>query len=401
VSFSPSRRIAAVPPSPTVAIKAQATALAEAGRDIINLSTGEPDGLPPLAAVEAAKASLVTGEHKYTPVAGLPALREAVASFYRDRWSVPCTPANTIITHGGKQALMNVALSAFDPGDRVIVLAPAWVTYIPQLMIAGVEPIVVPCSAEDGFQPDPDRIRDAIDERTRGIIINSPNNPTGAVIPMERLRAIAALAEAHDLLIIADEIYDELYYTKQAPQCIAGLGADVAARTVIINAISKTFAMTGWRVGWMVAPEGIIAAAAVVQGHATSGVSAVAQRAALGALSVDRSFLAPIRRGLERRRDVLADALDDIDGVTVAVRPGGAFYLFPRVDSLFGRATPDGKVLTSAADVASWFLHEAGVAAVPGEGFGEPRCIRLAYPMRSELLREAGQRLKAAAAKLK
>jgi len=400
VTAGPSKRISAVPPSPTFAIKAQARALADAGRDIINLSTGEPDGLPPAAAVEAAKASLEVGEHKYTPVAGLPALREAVASFYRTRWSVPCVPGNVLVTHGGKQALMNVALSAFDPGDRVIVLTPAWVTYVPQLLIAGVDPVVVPCAAEDGFLPDPDRIRAAVDDRTRGIIVNSPNNPTGAVIPPDRLRAIAQLAVERDLLIIADEIYDELYYTDEPPQCIAGLGPEIAARTVIINAVSKTFAMTGWRVGWMVAPEALVKAASVVQGHATSGVASVSQRAAIGALSVDRSFLGPIRRGLGRRRDILADALDALDGVSVAVRPGGAFYLFPRVDGLFGRRTPAGDVLTTGADVASWFLHEAGVAAVPGEGFGEPRCVRLAYPVRSEILREAGRRLAAAVAKL-
>jgi aspartate aminotransferase len=397
--IKPSRRIAAVPPSPTFAIKAQASALAAAGRDIINLSTGEPDGLPPSAAVDAAKASLDIGEHRYTPVAGLPELREAVAGFYTTRWNVDCAVENTLITHGGKQALFNVALAAFDPGDRVIILSPAWVTYVPQLLIAGVEPVVVPCLAEDGFQPDPERIRAAVDGRTRGIIINSPSNPTGAVITPDRLRAIADLAIEKDLLIVADEIYDELYYTSEPPPCLWTLGPEVAARTVVINAVSKTFAMTGWRVGWMLAPPALIKAAAVVQGHATSGVTAVAQRAALGALGVDRSFLQPIRRGLARRRDILADALDSIDGIEVGARPGGAFYLFPRVDGLFGRRTPDGEI-TTGADVAGWFLQEAGVAAVPGEGFGEPRCVRLAYPVRSDLLRDAGRRLSAAVAKL-
>jgi aspartate aminotransferase len=395
-----SDRIAALQPSATLAIKARAAQLRAEGRDIIDLSAGEPDGQPPVEALEAARQAIRDGKHRYTPVPGTGALREAVAASYRERHGLDVTAANVMITMGGKQALYNLAQSLFNPGDEVILFSPYWVSYPPQLQLAKAIPVVIRTRPEDGFQPDLDEVAAAITARTRAILVNSPSNPTGCVIEVERLRGIAELARQHDLVVISDEIYDAITYDGATSCCMAGLSDDAATRTIIVNAISKTYAMTGWRVGWIVAPVEVVKACSKIQGHSTSGVCEVNQCAAVAAIGAPSAFLEPVLLALDRRRKVLAHALDAVAGIEVGPIPQGAFYLFPRVDGLFGRKTPSGGSLSCALEVAGYLLDEAQVAVVPGEAFGEDRCVRISYATTFEHIEDGARRIAAAVARL-
>ena len=394
-----SDRIEGVSPSATFAIKAKAAALKAAGRSIVDLSAGEPDGSPPQQAVDAALESIAMGEHRYAPVAGLPALREAIARSY-DRFGLHYEAANVMVTVGGKQALFNLAHVLFGPGDEVIVFSPYWVSYLPQFQLAEATVVLVETRPEDGFQPDVAAVAAAITDRTRAILVNSPSNPSGCVIEHERLVALDALAEAHGLTVISDEIYSDLTYDGVVGECFAALTESAPQHTILVDAVSKTFAMTGWRVGWMVGPEHVIKACAKLQGHSTSGVCLINQRAALGALTSPQDFLAPVRAALVARRDLLANGLDLISGLDVGPVAKGAFYLFPRVDGLFGRTCPDGSVLRSAMDVADYFLEEGGVGVVPGEAFGEPRCVRVSYALSRDQVVLGVERITAAVARL-
>ncbi len=365
-----SQRVQAIEPSATFAIKAAATALAKAGRDIIDLSAGEPDGDPPDGVVEAAVASLEARQHKYAPVSGLPALRAAIAAGYRARYGLDYGPDNVLVTFGGKQALHTLALALWDPGDEVLLFSPYWVSYVPQLELAEAKVVVIPTDPEDGFQP-------------------------------ARLEALMALAKEHDLVVISDEIYGAITYDGAVATCVPTLSQDAFERTILVDAVSKTFAMTGWRVGWMVGPADLIEAAGTLQGHSTSGVCRVNQAAALAAVTADRSFFEPVRAALLARRDLAVAALADVPGIEVGPVPQGAFYLFPRVDGLFGRTSPGGRTLDSALSVADFLIREGGVAVVPGEAFGEPRCVRISYALSREQLQGGLQRIAEAVATLR
>jgi aspartate aminotransferase len=394
-----SERIQSIAASATFAIKAKASALKAEGRSVIDLSSGEPDGQPPTEAVAAGLAAIESGEHRYAPVAGLPALREAIARSY-DRFGLRYEAANVLVTMGGKQALYNLANCLFDPGDEVIVFSPYWVSYLPQFQLVGAKVVVVQTHPEDGFQPRLDEVRAAVTERTRAILVNSPSNPTGCVIERERLLALNQLAEERGLFVISDEIYAQLTYDGVKAECFSTLSETARERTILVDAVSKTFAMTGWRVGWLVAPEAIVKACAKLQGHSTSGVCAINQRAALGALAAPETFLDPIRAALVLRRNILATGLDTIEGVEVGPIAQGAFYLFPRVDGLFGRKRPDGTPIRSAMDLAEYLLDSVGVGVVPGEAFGEPRCVRVSYALGRDLVDEGVKRIREAVAQL-
>ena len=395
-----SQRVQAIEASTTFAIKAAAAALRAEGQDVVDLSAGEPDGSPPEGVVEAAIAALHAAEHKYAPVSGMPALREAIAATYRERHGLDYGPQNVLVTHGAKQALDSLLTSLWDPGDEVIVFAPYWVSYLPQLQLAQLEAVVVVTTPESGFQPDLGALAAAIGPRTRGIILNSPSNPAGTVLERSTLEAILGLAAAHDLTVISDEIYAAITYEGAEATCVPSLSPDAFARTLIVDAVSKTYAMTGWRVGWAVGPADAIAAASKLQGHSTSGVCRINQAGALAAVTSDRSFFEPVRAELVVRRDEAVAALEAVPGLELGPTPRGAFYLFPRVDGLFGRTSPGGRILDSGLAVAEFLIHEGGVAVVPGEAFGEPRCIRLSYAVPDELLRAGLGRIAAAVATL-
>jgi aspartate aminotransferase len=387
-----SERILSVQPSATLAVKARARQLRAEGRVVVDLSVGEPGGDPPQAALDAGIAAIESGRNRYEPVPGLPELRQAVAEGYQAQ-GLDYGPANVMVNVGAKHSLYNLAMVLFQPGDEVVLLAPSWVSYAPQLQLAGAKIVVVTTRPELGFQPDIEDVRAAITPATRGILINSPSNPCGCVIDRERLTAIDDLAREHDLVVISDEIYDRFVYDGQEHTCFATLSADAPSRTILVNGVSKSFAMTGWRVGWIVAPEEVVKACSKLQGHCTSGLSAINQLAALGALSAPPSYQADVLAGLERRRLVVTELLGPLDGVDLGPLPGGAFYVFPRVDALFGKQTPDGKILETSIDVADFLLVEGGVATVPGLAFGEPRCIRICYAVDSATLRDGLERI--------
>jgi len=389
-----STRITEVPSSPTFAIKAKAAALSAAGRDIVDLSAGEPDFLPPQRAMEAAQAAIAQGANRYAPVAGVPALREAVAARYRDNHGLEVTADQVLVTHGGKQGLYNLAQCLLDPGDEAIVLTPGWVSYGPQIQLAGGVMVPVAGRPEVGFQPDPDAIAAAITDRTRFIIVNSPSNPTGCVITEDRLRAIDAIAERHGLVVVSDELYRAITFGGVEALCHGTLGDTGLSRTVLVDAVSKTWAMTGWRVGFLIGPEDLIKACNRLQSHCTSGVCRVNEAAALEAITGPQDFLGPVLKGLEERRDILVEGLAGVDGITLDVVPDGAFYAFPRVDELFGRRGPDGLTLQDSDDVAAALLEIGGVATVPGAGFGEPRCVRMSYATSKDQLEAAITRLR-------
>lgn len=371
-------RTGAFPPSETLAVKARAAALAAAGRPVFDLSAGEPDGDPPPQAAQAAHASIDAGEHRYGPVPGLMALRSAIAERYQQRYDLDVAAGNVLVAHGGKQVLYELFQVLCDPGDEVVVIAPYWVSYLPQITLAGGVARVVAARPERGFVPDPADVAAVIGPRTRVLVLNSPNNPTGAVWDRATLRALMDLARAHDLWVISDELYDAIVYDGAEATCVASFDADAAARTITVHAVSKSQAMTGWRVGWMIGPPAVVGAMSTLQGHITSGVSLVSQRAALGAVLAPDEVMAPMRARFAVRRLRVLAGLAALPGVEVGPPPMGAFYVFPRVDGLFGR-TVGGRVLGSASDVAAWFIDEAGVAVVPGEAFGEPRCVRISF----------------------
>ena len=388
-----SNRITAVPNSPTFAIKAKAAALVAQGRDILDLSAGEPDFLPPPRALEAAREAIARGANRYAPVAGVPELREAVAERYRTRHGLDVTADQVLVTHGGKQGLYTLCQCLLDDGDEAIVLTPGWVSYGPQIQLAGGRMVPVPGRPEDGFQPDPERVASAITDRTRFIILNSPSNPTGAVISEERLRAIDAIAAARGIVVVSDELYRAITFGGVEALCHGSLVDRTLSRTVLVDAVSKTWAMTGWRVGFLIGPRDLIGACNRLQSHCTSGVCRVNQAAALEALIGPQDFLGPVLKDLEARRDRLVAGLGEIDGIALDVVPDGAFYAFPRVDELFGRRTPDGTALRDADDVAAALLDLAGVAVVPGAGFSEPRCVRMSYATSMETVTAAIARL--------
>ena len=394
-----SDRIQGIKPSATLAVKARARQLRAEGRTIVDLSVGEPGGDPPHEALDAGVAAIREGRNRYEPVPGIPELREAVSAGYRAQ-GLDYGPENVMVSVGAKHSLFNLAMVLFQPGDEVILLAPSWVSYAPQLQLAGAKIVTVETSPSDGFQPDIERIQGAVTPKTRGILVNSPSNPCGCVIERERLAAIDDLARRNDLVVISDEIYGRFVYDGNEHTCFAALSEDAPSRTIVVGGVSKSFAMTGWRVGWIVAPEAVIKACSKLQGHCTSGLSAVNQLAAVGALAAPPDYLEQVLVELESRRGVVRALLGPVDGIELGPMPGGAFYVFPRVDALFGKVTPDGRVLRTSLDVADFLLVQAGVATVPGEAFGEPRCIRVCYAVDEEALRDGLDRIVGAVSRL-
>lgn len=396
-----SERIRALGRSPTFAVSAKATALRAAGRDILDLSTGEPDFHPPAGALQAGRAAIASGANHYAPVAGVQSLREAVADRYNRQHGLDISADQVLVTHGGKQALWNLTQCLIDPGDEVIVLIPSWVSYAPQVALAGGVVVPVVTDARTGFQPDPDAVAAAITSRTRFIVLNSPNNPTGCVIDEARLRAIDEIAERSGVLVVSDELYRAITFGDARAVCHGALRDPTLSRTVVVDAVSKTWAMTGWRVGFLLGPEDLVAASTRLQGHTTSGVCRVNSAAAQSAITGPQEFLEPVLEDLRDRRDRMVVGLAAIEGITLDVIPDGAFYVFPRVDALFGRRGPNGSVIRDGAGVSDALLDLVGVATVPGGAFGEPRCIRLSYATSTQNVNDAVARLAEAVPRLR
>jgi aspartate aminotransferase len=379
-----SDRIAAIAESATLAVDAKAKALKAAGRPVIGFGAGEPDFPTPAYIVEAAAAAAYDPKnHRYTPVAGLPELRAAVAvKTLRDsRYEVDAS--QVLITNGGKQAVYNTFAALLDPGDEVILIAPYWTTYPEAIKLAGGVPVEVVVDETSGYLASVEQFEAARTARTKVVLFVSPSNPTGAVFPPEQVRAIGEWAASHDLWVVTDEIYEHLVYGDAVNESIALHAGD---KVVVLNGVAKTYAMTGWRVGWMIGPSDVIKAATNLQSHATSNVSNVAQVAALTAVSGDLTAVAEMRTAFDRRRHTIVSMLSQIPGI-VCPEPQGAFYVYPSVRGLLGTSLR-GRVAQTSAELAALILEDAEVAIVPGEAFGTPGYARLSYALGDDDLAE-------------
>jgi aspartate/methionine/tyrosine aminotransferase len=375
-----SDRIAAIAESATLAVDAKAKALKAAGRPVIGFGAGEPDFATPDYIVAAAvKAASNPKYHHYTPVPGLPELREAIAAKTLRDTAYETKAANVLVTNGGKQAVYNTFAALLDPGDEVLLIAPYWTTYPESIKLAGGVPVQVTTDETSGYLATVEQLEAARTDRTKVLLFVSPSNPTGAVYPRDDVVAIGRWAASHGIWVVTDEIYEHLVYGDAEMTSIATAVPELGDRVVILNGVAKTYAMTGWRVGWMIGPTDVIKAASNLQSHATSNVSNVAQVAALAAVSGDLSAVAAMREAFDRRRQTIVGLLSDIPGV-VCPEPLGAFYVYPSVKGLLGQPLR-GRTATTSAELAGIILEEAEVAIVPGEAFGTPGYARLSYAL--------------------
>lgn len=390
-----STRIHNVAPSATLEVDLKAKALKASGIDIIGFGAGEPDFPTPdyivRTAVEAAQDSK---NHRYTATAGLPELREAIAHKTARDSGYEVDPQQIVVTNGGKHAVYASFQLILNEGDEVIVPTPCWVSYPETIKLAGGVPVEVFADAEHTFEPSIEQIEAATTERTKAIIINSPNNPTGAVWSADTLRAIAKWAIEHDVWVISDEIYEHMTYDDAETARIGSLVPEMRDRLIVLNGVAKTYAMTGWRVGWLLAPAEVAKAATKLQGHMTSNVSNVPQRAAVAAIAGDLSAVAAMREAFDRRRHAIVSALNELPGVSCEM-PKGAFYAFADFTGLLGKPLgKNGTVCENTVQLAALILDEVHVAAVPGEGFSAPGYIRFSYALADDDLAEGMRRLK-------
>ena len=387
-----SARIARIAPSATLAVDAKAKALKAAGRPVIGFGAGEPDFPTPEPIVEAAvRAAKDPANHRYTPAAGLPALKEAIAAKTLRDSGYEVSPADVLVTNGGKQAVYQAFATVLDPGDEVLMPTPYWTTYPEAIALAGGVPVEVLAGPETGYTVSVEQLEAARTPRTKVLLFNSPSNPTGGVYSPEQTAEIGRWALEHGIWVITDEIYEHLVYDDATFTPIVRAVPELAETTIVLNGVAKTYAMTGWRVGWMIGPSDVIKAATNLQSHLTSNVANVSQHAAVAALTGDLSAVEAMRTAFDRRRRTMVSMLDQIDGVQTPT-PLGAFYAYPSVAGVLGR-TIRGVTPTTSADLAALILDEVEVAVVPGEAFGPSGYLRLSYALGDDDLVEGVGRI--------
>ncbi|MGW7293987.1 pyridoxal phosphate-dependent aminotransferase [Streptomyces xiamenensis] len=387
-----SARVGAISESATLAVDAKAKALKAAGRPVIGFGAGEPDFPTPGYIVDAAVAACREPRfHRYTPAGGLPELKEAIAAKTLRDSGYEVKPSQVLVTNGGKQAIYEAFAALLDPGDEVIVPAPYWTTYPESIRLAGGVPVEVVADETTGYRVSVEQLEAARTERTKVLLFVSPSNPTGAVYPREQVEAIGRWAVEHGLWVLTDEIYEHLVYGDAEFSSLPVVVPELADRTVIVNGVAKTYAMTGWRVGWLIGPQDVVKAATNLQSHATSNVSNVAQAAALAAVSGELDAVAEMGEAFDRRRRTIVRMLNEIDGI-VCPEPEGAFYVYPSVKGLLGKELRGRRPATSV-ELAELILEEAEVAVVPGEAFGTPGYLRLSYALGDDDLVEGVSRL--------
>jgi len=375
-----SRRVGGIAESATLAVDAKAKAKKAAGEDVVGFGAGEPDFPTPAAIVAAAAAACSDPRnHRYTPAGGLPELKQAVADKTLRDSSYAVSPAQVLITNGGKQAVYEAFATLLDPGDEVLLPAPYWTTYPEAIRLAGGVPVEILTMPEQGYQVTAEQLEAARTERTKVLLWCSPSNPTGAVASPEQVRAVGQWALEHGIWVVADEIYEHLVYEGAEHVSMPVAVPELADTCLVVNGVAKTYAMTGWRVGWLLGPVDAVKAATNLQSHATSNVNNVAQVAAVQALTGDLSAVAEMRTAFDRRRRRMVALLNEIPGV-VCPEPQGAFYCYPSVGGVLGRRIR-GRTATTSAELAELVLDEVGVAVVPGEAFGAPGAFRLSYAL--------------------
>jgi aspartate aminotransferase len=385
-------RVAAIAESATLAVDAKAKALQAAGEPVIGFGAGEPDFPTPAHIVEAAAAACRDPKnHKYTPAAGLPELREAIAAKTMRDSGYEVGATQVIVTNGGKHAVYAAVTTIIDQGDELLLPAPYWTTYPEPIRLAGGVPVVVRTDETAGFRVTVDQLEAACTPRTKALLFVSPSNPTGAVYPPDEVAAIGRWAAERGIFVITDEIYEHLTFGDHRFSSIATLVPELEDRVIVLNGVAKTYAMTGWRVGWMIGPPDVVKAATNLQSHSTSNVSNVAQRAALAAVSGDLAAVAEMRDAFERRGHLMYKLLSGIDGVTV-LEPQGAFYGFPNLSAFLGRPLR-GRTPQTTTELSEILLEEAKVAIVPGEAFDAPGYARLSFALGDDDLGEGCRRI--------
>ncbi|MEC5183221.1 aspartate aminotransferase [Cryobacterium sp. MP_3.1] len=387
-----STRIGSIAESATLKVDGKAKALQAAGRPVISFAAGEPDFPTPPHIVEAALAAVSDPRnHRYTPAAGLPDLREAIAAKTLRDSGLAVPPSRVLVTNGGKQAVYQAFATLLDPGDEVLLPTPYWTTYPEAIRLAGGVPVDVFAGSDQGYLVTVEQLEAARTDKTKVLLFVSPSNPTGAVYSEEQTRAIGEWAQEHGLWVISDEIYQNLTYDGVKAVSIVEVVPELADRTILVNGVAKTYAMTGWRLGWMVGPQDAITAAANLQSHLSSNVSNISQRAGIAALNGPQDDAEAMRVAFDRRRKLIVAELNKIPGIRTPT-PQGAFYVYPDVTGLLGRSW-GGVTPTSSLELADLILDQAEVAAVPGEAFGPSCFLRLSYALGDDALLEGVQRL--------
>ncbi|WGX95767.1 pyridoxal phosphate-dependent aminotransferase [Nocardioides sp. L-11A] len=387
-----SARVRAIAESATLKVDARAKALRAEGRPVIGFGAGEPDFPTPAPIVEAAVAACREPRfHRYTPASGLPELKDAIVRKTRRDSAYEIEASQVLVTNGGKHAVYGAFATLLDPGDEVLLPTPYWTTYPEAIGLAGGVPVEVFADETQDFKVTVEQLERARTARTKALLLTSPSNPTGAVFTVEEITAIGAWAVEHGLWVVTDEIYEHLVYDGLATASLPAVCPELRERCIVVNGVAKTYAMTGWRVGWIVGPSDIVAAASNLQSHATSNVGNVSQVAAAAALDGGLEAVAEMKSAFERRRRAIVDLLNDVPGV-VCPEPQGAFYAFPSVKGLLGRSHRGVEIATSS-ELASYILDQADVAAVPGEAFGAPGYLRFSYALGDDALHEGITRI--------
>ena len=390
-----SNRLNRLAPSATLAMSQKSSEMKAQGIDVINMSVGEPDFNTPDHIKEAAKKAIDENYSRYSPV---PDLRKAIVAKLKNENGLEYGINEILVSNGAKQSVCNTVMALCNDGDEVIIPAPYWVSYPQMAKLAGAEPVIVNAGFEQNFKMTPEQLEAAITPKTRMLILCSPSNPTGSVYSQEELDALAKVILSHEeLYVLADEIYEHINYVGKHASIAKAEG--MRERTIIVNGVSKAYAMTGWRIGYIAAPEWIVKGCNKLQGQYTSGPCSVSQKAAEAAYTMDQTCVETMRQAFQRRRDLIVELAKDIPGLEVNV-PEGAFYLFPKCSSFYGKACGD-KVINNSTDLAMFLLEEGHVATVGGDAFGDPECFRMSYATSDDNIREAMKRIKETLAKLK
>ena len=394
-----SDRLQRLAPSATLAMSQKSSEMKAQGIDVINMSVGEPDFNTPDHIKQAAKLAIEENYSRYSPVPGYPDLRQAIARKLERENQLHYTPGEILVSNGAKQSVCNTVMALVNPGDEVIIPAPYWVSYPQMVLLAGGTPVIVEAGFEQNFKMTPEQLEAAITPKTRLLILCSPSNPTGSVYSKAELEGLAKVILSHDdLFVLADEIYEHINYVGKH-QSIAQFEG-MKERSIIVNGVSKAYAMTGWRIGYIAAPEWIVKGCNKLQGQYTSGPCSVSQKAAEFAYTASQQCVEDMRQAFERRRNLIVSLAKDIPGLEVNV-PEGAFYLFPKCSSFYGKKTPDGTVIGNSTDLAMYLLEKGHVATVGGDAFGDPECFRMSYATSDENIVEAMRRIKEALGALK
>lgn len=393
-----SDRLNRLAPSATLAMSQKSGEMKAQGIDVINMSVGEPDFSTPDHIKAAGKSAIDNNFSTYSPVPGYADLRQAVSDKLKRENGLDYSPSEILVSNGAKQSVCNTVMALVNDGEEVIIPAPYWVSYPQMALLAGGKPVFIDATFEQNFKITPEQLEAAITPKTRMLILCSPSNPTGSVYTREELKALAEVIKKHDdMFVLADEIYEHINYVGKHESIAQFEG--MKERTIIVNGVSKAYAMTGWRIGYIAAPEWIVKGCNKLQGQYTSGPCSISQKAAVEAYVASQDCVETMRQAFEKRRDLIVKLAKDIPGLEVNV-PNGAFYLFPKCSSFFGKKTEDGKVIANSTDLAMYLLEVGHVATVGGDAFGSPECFRMSYATSDENIVEAMSRIKAVLAKL-